>query len=61
MFLLGLTENYVIHKIKEAMTRKAMGDSIAAKEKELEEMRATRKLGEKGHDMLECYNHRGEG
>lgn len=57
-----LTDDFIIQKVKEVMNKMAAWDLIPAKEKGQEdEIDSRRKLGARGHILLECCHHRWEG
>lgn len=61
MFLMCLTDDSIIQKVKKAMKEMTTQDLIPAKKKELEdEMGIARKRGEKDRDTLKCHNRREE-
>lgn len=61
MFLMCLTDDSIIQKVKKAMRKMTTQDLIPAKKKELEdETGIARKRGEKDRDTLKCHNHRAE-
>lgn len=61
-FLMCITDNFITQKVKKVMSKMATQDLILAKEKGQEdEMDARRKLGGKGHMLLEYCRHGWEG